>query len=354
MGPSAPAALPTPRLAGTGITPFKAAGSSSTKQEDLDLISLLKASHAIAQEVQPVLLMTQILRVAVEHAGASRGVLILDRAGEMWVEAELDAIGGQVTVESHRLAESVRVPKKIVFFVYRKSEAVHFERANQADDVRFADDPYLARPQVRAILCAPIELERRCTGVLYLENDAAEGSLTKGSLEVLRILATQAAISLRNAFHIERLERAHVDLTRRNVELEVQRKAVAALSVPLIEVGEGLMVIPLIGVLDSDRMGRVTTSLLEEVGHRQTRIVLVDVTGIDAVDGATARHLVQLSQMLKLLGSRMLLTGVRAGVAQSILKWGHDLAGLESYATLKGALMHAQGQQPHGGSRRVR
>lgn len=353
-GPSAPADRPPPPLRETESTPVKTTSSSTTRQEDLDLISLLKASHAISQEVQPSALMTQILRVAVQHAGASRGALILDRAGEMWVEAELDAVGGRVDVEPHSLSASTRVPTKIVYFVLRKSEAVHVDKEGLAEDARFADDPYLARRHVRAILCSPIEIERRCSGALYLENDVADGALTKRSLEVLRILSTQAAISLRNAFHIERLERARVELTRRNEELEVQRKAIAALSVPLIEVGEGVMVIPLIGMLDAERIDRVTSSLLEEVGHRQTQIVLVDVTGIDAVDGATARHLVQLFKMLRLLGSRMILTGVRAGVAQSVITWGHDLGGLESYATLKGALMHLRSQQPPGGSRRVR
>lgn len=324
---------------------------STTKHEQLDLISLLKASHAIAQEVTPGALMTKILSLSVEHAGASRGVLVLQRDSELWVEAELDTSDGRVTISPHPVETSERVPTKIVLFVCRKAEAVHFERDTEAPDARFSDDPYFARRQVHSVLCAPIELERRCTGVLYLENDIAEGSLTKRSLEVLRILATQAAISLRNAFHITRLEETRTDLMRRNEELQVQRQAIAALSVPLIEVGDGLMAVPLIGVLDAERIDRVTTSLLEEVSRRQTRVVLVDMTGIDAIDEVTAHHLIQLSRMLRLLGTRMILTGIRARVVQTVLKWGRDLTDLESYANLKGALAKVAGQTASSGAK---
>lgn len=338
-----------PRLEGAlARAAVKPRDPSTIKHEELDLVSLLKASHAITQEVDPDQLMTQILRIAVEHAGASRGALVLDRPDEMWVEAELDVIAGRSSREPHPLATSERVPRTIVYFVRRTAEAVHFEMGSE-DGARFSDDPYLAHGRVRSILCAPIELERRVTGVLYLENDVADGALTKRMLEVLRILATQAAISLRNAFHIARLEHAQADLMRRNEQLEAQRQAILALSVPLIEVGDGIMAIPLIGALDTDRLERVATSLLAEVGQKKTQVVLVDMTGIGMVDEATAHHLVQLSRMLQLLGSRMILTGIRAGVARAIIEHGHDFAGLSSYATLKGALARLRSGNGAGG-----
>jgi PAS domain S-box-containing protein len=134
------------------------------------------------------------------------------------------------------------------------------------------------------------------------------------------------------------------DLTDRRQQEELvqrQRDEILELSTPVIQVWERVIVLPLIGTLDSMRAARLTEGLLERIAADQAEIVILDVSGVPAIDSGVARHLLKTVEAARLMGARSILSGVRPEIAQSIVHLGIDLEGLRSRASLKDALQLA-------------
>lgn len=164
----------------------------------LDSASVVKAASAIAGEIELARLVSTLLRIAIENAGAERAVLLLERGGEPWVQ-------GQGTIESvdvelgevRRLSDCDELPHRICNFVRHTMDSVVLEDARTDD--RYRADPYIARRQPRSVMCTPVLNQGRLVGSLYLENNLTAGAFTPARLQIMQILASQAAISLVNA-----------------------------------------------------------------------------------------------------------------------------------------------------------
>jgi predicted ATPase/signal transduction histidine kinase len=169
--------------------------------EQLDLLSVVKASQAISRERLLDDVLRTLLRVVLEQGGAQRGVLVLQRDGELLVEAQA-AIedGGFVTsvLQAIPIQNCPMLPGSVLRYVARtKSPVMLDEEAGGTG--RFASDPYLASAKPRSALCLPIVKQAEAIGLLYLENRAAGGAFTPQRMAALGLLATQAAISLESA-----------------------------------------------------------------------------------------------------------------------------------------------------------
>jgi predicted ATPase/transcriptional regulator with GAF, ATPase, and Fis domain len=212
------AAVPTPLSSG-GEARVPAAPAS------LDTATVLKVAHAIAREIELDGLLRRLIELAVENAGAQRGVFLEQQGGALVVQAEADADPARVTVrQAIPLDRAERLSTRVVRFVQRTGQDVVLGHA--AADERFAGDPHIERNAVKSILCVPIAQQGRPGGVLYLENNLTTGAFTPARLEILRVLAAQAAISLENARLYEGL-RAEVD--RRTTAEVALRSAMAEL-----------------------------------------------------------------------------------------------------------------------------
>lgn len=122
--------------------------------------------------------------------------------------------------------------------------------------------------------------------------------------------------------------------------IERQQQMIRELSTPIIEVWEGVLVMPIIGLVDSVRTAEIMNSLLQSVGHMRAKHAILDMTGIDVVDTATADHLLRLIRAVRLLGAEGILTGINPGIAQTVVTLGVDLTGIPVYANLRQALKH--------------
>jgi predicted ATPase/signal transduction histidine kinase len=163
----------------------------------LDLFSLLKATQAIAGETESAALLARMLHIAIENAGAERGALVLDDdEGPRVYAAEAGAahFGVEAGVS---LPLSDRIPAGIVQLVRRTGQAVVLADAT-ADDAH-GSDPYVLRHRPRALACLPVRQQGRNLGALYLEHRGVGAVFTPQRLDILRVLATQAAISLENS-----------------------------------------------------------------------------------------------------------------------------------------------------------
>jgi PAS domain S-box-containing protein len=166
--------------------------------EQLDVGTVLKAAQAVSGEIVLDKLIETLLRIAVEHAGAARGLLILFPGDEPRIAAEATTGRGQVEVTLRQTAVSpVELPESVLHYVARTRETVILDDALAQNP--FSADEYLGQKHVRSILCLPLVKQSKLIGVLYLENNLASQVFTAARISVLEVLASQAAISLENA-----------------------------------------------------------------------------------------------------------------------------------------------------------
>jgi len=128
------------------------------------------------------------------------------------------------------------------------------------------------------------------------------------------------------------------ELELRLREVEQYRTTLAELGTPIIQVWKEVVVLPIIGVVDSRRSEHITHTLVKRVADEGVRCVLVDLTGVDSVDTVTAEQFVKMARAVKLLGARCTITGIRAEVAQTLTSMGVDLEGLQTVRSLREGL----------------
>jgi len=179
-----------------------AAASSATTFgapiEQLDVGTVVKAAQAVSSEIVLGELIKKLLQIAVEHAGAARGLLILFTDGEPRIEAEATTDGGHIEVTLHRTAgPAATLPESVLHYVIRTRESVILDDALARNP--FSADAYISEKRIRSILCLPLVKQSKLLGALYLENNLASHVFTSARISLLELLASQAAISLENA-----------------------------------------------------------------------------------------------------------------------------------------------------------
>jgi len=139
----------------------------------------------------------------------------------------------------------------------------------------------------------------------------------------------------------EELSREIEERRRAEELLRKKQDEILALSTPLLEVWDGVLALPLIGSLDADRAAHIMEKLLHEISSKRTRVAILDLTGVDAVDAGTASHLLCIARAVGLLGSRCLLSGISPRIAQTMTAIGINAEGFMTFGTLQDALKHA-------------
>jgi len=184
-----------------------------TPVEHLDLATVIKVSQAVSGEIVLEKLIDTLMRTAVEHAGAERSLLLLPRGVEQRIEAEATTSGETIIV---RLGEAsvaqAAVPDSIVHYVVRTQESVILDDASAQNP--FSADTYIRQHGARSILCLPLINQAKLIGVLYLENNLAPHVFTPARIAVLKLLASQAAISLENTRLYRDLEKREAKIRR--------------------------------------------------------------------------------------------------------------------------------------------
>ncbi|HEX3034241.1 MAG TPA: sigma 54-interacting transcriptional regulator [Thermodesulfobacteriota bacterium] len=195
--------------------------------ETLDLMTVIKSSQVISGEIVFRQLIEKLMRIVIENAGAEKGVLLLEKEGDLIIQAESSSEKKEVTVlQSIRVGQTVQspLPQTILNYVKRTCESVVL--ADAINDPQFAKDPYIVQKRPKSVLCAPILLQGKFIGILYLENSLTTDAFTQDRVEVVRILSSQAAISLENARLYDEMKR----------EISHRKEAERALQKALIDV----------------------------------------------------------------------------------------------------------------------
>lgn len=134
-------------------------------------------------------------------------------------------------------------------------------------------------------------------------------------------------------------EKRTIDEMQTKIELiERQQQVIRNLETPIIELWDRVVTLPMVGVVDSGRAARVMDDLLSAVSRLNARFAILDLTGVDTVDTATASHLVSLVQAIRLLGAEGIITGIRPTVAQTVVSLGLDLSRIATCSNLREGL----------------
>src|SRR5208283_1058472 len=177
----------------------------------LDLATVIKVSQTVSGEILLERLIDTLMRTAIEQAGPERGLLILPRGVGQRIEAEAATRGDSVIVQLRDEAVAqAQLPESVLHYVLRTRESVILDDA--AAQSTFAEDPYIRERQTRSILCLPLLNQSKLIGVLYLENNLAPRVFAPARIAVLKLLASQAAISLENT-------RLYRDLAEREAKI---------------------------------------------------------------------------------------------------------------------------------------
>jgi serine phosphatase RsbU (regulator of sigma subunit) len=188
---------------------------------DLDTFAIVKASQAISSEIDLERVLSVVMRTLAEVSGAESALLILEQEGERLIRARYQARTDQVVAglgDTSPVRGSGLVSEEVVRYVHRTRQTLLLDNACTSGE--FTSDPYIQSKKVRSVLCEPIQEQNRLIGSIYLENNLSSHAFTPERVEVVRLLATQAAISITNAQAIV----ARTEQERVQRELEIARE----------------------------------------------------------------------------------------------------------------------------------
>jgi PAS domain S-box-containing protein len=166
--------------------------------EHLDLATVIKVSETVSGEIVFEKVIDTLMRTAIEHAGAERGLLILPRGEGYRVEAEVTTVSDKVKVDLRQASVTASdLPQSVFRYVLRTKESVLLHDA--LGESSFSSDSYIRDHSARSVLCLPLLKQTKLLGMLYLENNLTPHAFTPSRVAILKLVASEAAISMENA-----------------------------------------------------------------------------------------------------------------------------------------------------------
>jgi predicted ATPase/signal transduction histidine kinase/tRNA A-37 threonylcarbamoyl transferase component Bud32 len=213
-------------------SPLMTSSSSSSTFSPIDLTTILKASQAISEEIDLKHLILTFLSIITENAGADRAAFILHQDDQLIVTAQCHGIK-KCELQSIPIDTCIEVPTSLINYVNRTKEIIILSDAHT--DTRFGADEYLSTTKPKSLLCMPILYQGKLTSILYLENNLTIDAFPLQRVETLKLLCSQAAISLENAWlyqqsqnYSQKLEESLQHLQQAQLQL-VQSEKMSAL-----------------------------------------------------------------------------------------------------------------------------
>jgi rsbT co-antagonist protein RsbR len=145
----------------------------------------------------------------------------------------------------------------------------------------------------------------------------------------------------------EKSQQYQQELEGKLATIERQRIAIQELSTPIMEVWDGVLCVPVVGLMDTARSSEMTSALLRAVVEKSARCAIIDITGIDVMDTRTVDHFVRMAKAVRLLGSECVLTGMNPHIAQTVVHMGLDLSNVITHRNLRDALQQYVGELLH-------
>jgi len=267
---------------------------SSEQGHTLDLATVIKSSLAISSEIDYQQLLSKIMEIILECAGAQKGILLLVENDDLYVRAT--ATLKETKAENTHLDKARDLPRKLVRFTFRKGRTVVAH--NAAQDEAFDNDSYIHDNEVKSVVCTPIRHKDKISGVLYLENNLVENVFTEDRVELLHLLFAQAAISLENARLLSdargsegQVRALNAELADLNADLECRvHERTAELKRARYE---------LLEQAHQAGMADIATSVLHNVGNILNSVITSCQLIQDAVDSSKMDGILKANELLR-------------------------------------------------------
>jgi PAS domain S-box-containing protein len=291
---------------------------------NLDILTVLKASQAIASEIELARLLELLMSSAIENSGAQSGYLLLPEAGEWMIAAQVDLqSSGPLVEQPVPITDGGLLSQGVVNYVARTQQAVLLDDAYEQSD--YVDDPHIQSKKVRSLLCTPLVNLGKTSAILYLENNLAPGVFTPERVELLQLLSSQMAISIDNARTHDHLERLLEERSRALDSAEAQIRSLFAnspLGIALSTYGGQFLTVnkalsSMLRISEEDLLQQGVFNFYADAADRDTILAelqesgAVQDFGVQFVrhDGSTFFASVNISQIV-LEGNEVLLTMV--------------------------------------------
>ncbi len=196
-------------------------------------------------------------------------------------------------------------------------------------------------PQADSWLGVPLMTGGRVLGVMAVQSYSTPRLYNKHDRDLLAAIASQAAIAIENARLFEETQQILEQVSQANEQQRQLLDVIRQMSTPLVPITEDILVLPLVGTIDSPRAQRIMEVTLSGVSASHARIVIIDITGVPVVDVSVANYLLQTTHALRMLGAEGILVGIRPEVAQTLVGLGIDLRNLTARNDLRGGVEYA-------------
>lgn len=195
------------------ITVDSSLNTDTISSNTIDFISILSASQVLSGEIEHEKLLEKLIKIVIENAGAEKGLLLLvNDNGSLTVQVEGTNNSESVKLPNIPLEESSNLSVSVVQYIARTQETLVLNDATS--EGLFVKDEYIIRNKPKSLLCFPLVKQGKLTGIIYLENNLTTGAFTKDRIETIKILATQAAISIENSKLYNQMENLVEDRTK--------------------------------------------------------------------------------------------------------------------------------------------
>lgn len=191
--------------------------------------------------------------------------------------------------------------------------------------------------EILSIVVVPIFVRGEWWGFVGFDDCERERSWSSVEIDALRAAVTIVG----SAIQRQQDEERYIGMQQQIIE--AQQATLRELSTPLLPIAAGVVLVPLIGTIDSGRANLVMETLLDGVARFNARLAILDITGVPVVDTHVAQALISAAQAVKLLGAKVILTGIKPQIAQTLVELGIDLRGIATRATLQdgvAAILH--------------
>ncbi|MFQ3662018.1 MAG: STAS domain-containing protein [Chloroflexaceae bacterium] len=301
------------------------------ERRDAMLAALAEVARLLSIHLDPRMQMTQMLAVLGKAAQVSRAYI--------FVNLTLDGDHAVISQVAEWVAPGI-VPQidnpELRNLSCAEAGFGRWERLLKQNQVvygRVADFPaseqeLLVAQDILSVVAAPIFVGSKWWGMMGFDHCTTDHIWEEVEVEALR----SAAVMFGAALYRREMEE-HV--------LAAQREALRELSTPLIPITDDVVIMPLIGTIDSGRAQLVMETLLDGVAQHQARLIILDITGVPVVDSQVAQALIRAAQAVKLLGARVMLTGIQPQIAQTLVHLGVDLSGIQTMSSLQAGIAAA-------------
>ncbi len=322
----------------------------------VQMLTAAEVSQVVGSLLDPDELIQQVVELVQERFDLYYVGLFLVDGGWAVLRAATGEAGEKMVEQGHKL--EIGGDSMIGQCIGDHQACVAADVGEEA--VRF-DNPLL--PLTRSELALPLVSREGAIGALSIQS-AQEMAFGEEDVAIFQTMTDQLANAIANARLYDKIQTAYAEVERQVQErtaqlqqemaereraqgesvrlqqevIEAQQRAIQELSTPIIPILEGVIVMPLIGSIDTMRARDVTRNLLAGIREHQAKVVIVDITGVPIVDSGVAAYLNRTIQAARLKGARAIVTGISEAVAETIVDLGIDWSGIETLSDLKTGL----------------